>query len=306
MVGILSLPSCDYLDAIPRSIVGLTIELDFVGETTPHRHRKGQLLYVIDGLIIVEAAQGIWTVPPRCAIWIPGGVSHFGRATGRVSIRSLYIDAEKAENLRDECAIVFVQPLLRELILRLTSQPAFYPDEVGRETRLAPVVLDELRAAPLEPLRLPMPSDRRLRRLVETMLAEPSTRLTIEEWGARIGASIRTLTRLFHRETGMPFGRWRQQLHIGLALQKLAVGEPVLNIAIDLGYESPSAFIAMFRRALGTTPARYFSDAAMGQQPPRRVVTSFTSAEIADFARRPESESNVVRLAQPHSSSSTR
>jgi AraC-like DNA-binding protein len=125
-------------------------------------------------------------------------------------------------------------------------------------------LLDELQAAPLEPLRLPMPTDRRLRRLSETLMDDPALRFTIEEWGARVGASNRTLTRLFQRETGMSFGRWRQQLHIGLALQRLASGQSVTNIAFDLGYENTSAFIAMFRRMLGTTPARYFSDVAEG------------------------------------------
>jgi AraC-like DNA-binding protein len=92
----------------------------------------------------------------------------------------------------------------------------------------------------------------------------PAVRFTIEEWGARVGASNRTLSRLFQSETGMSFVRWRQQLHVGLALQRLASGESVTNIAIDLGYESTSAFIAMFRRMLGTTPARYFTEAASG------------------------------------------
>src|SRR5699024_7100570 len=116
--------------------------------------------------------------------------------------------------------------------------------------------------APVEPLHLPMPNDRRLKRLVETMLDDPSVRLSMEEWGARLGASSRTLARLFQRETGMSFGRWRQQLHVGLALQGLASGETVTSAAINLGYESPSAFIAMFKRMVGTTPARYFVEAA--------------------------------------------
>ncbi|MFP3802688.1 helix-turn-helix domain-containing protein, partial [Paraburkholderia sp. SIMBA_027] len=88
-------------------------------------------------------------------------------------------------------------------------------------------LLDELQGAPLEPLHLPMPTDRRLRRLAETLVDDPAVRFTIEEWGARVGASNRTLTRLFLKETGMSFVRWRQQLHIGLALQRLASGQSV-------------------------------------------------------------------------------
>lgn len=247
-------------DKVPRAVVGLTIELANLGETEPHSHQKAQLLYVISGVITVEAAQGIWTVPPHCAIWIPAGAVHLARATGRITIGSLYIDPNQPEAGQKNCGIVFVHPLLRELILRFIGQPQLYPEGDTREGRLVAVLLDELHAAPVEPLHLPMPQDRRLRRLAETMLDDPSLRFTIEEWGARIGASTRTLSRLFQRETGMSFVRWKQQLHIGLALQRLALGISVTNIALDLGYESPSAFIAMFRRMLGQTPARYFNE----------------------------------------------
>lgn len=257
-------PGLEDPDKIPRAVVGLTIELASIHETDTHRHEKAQLLYVISGVITVEAAGGVWTVPPHCAIWIPSGVAHVARSSGRVTVGSLYIDPALSGSLSEGCGILFVQPLLRELLLRFIAGPSLYPEGDTREARLASVLLDELQAAPLEPLRLPMPTDRRLRRLTETLMDDPSLRFTIEEWGARVGASNRTLIRLFQRETGMSFGRWRQQLHIGLALQRLASGQSVTNIAFDLGYESTSAFIAMFRRMLGTTPARYFSEATEG------------------------------------------
>lgn len=257
-------PGLDNPDEVPRSVVGLMIELASVREIEPHRHRKAQLMYVISGVITVEASGGIWTVPPHCAIWIPGGVPHVARAAGRITIGSLYIEPGLAGSLRDGCRILFVQPLLRELMLRFIAGPPLYPEGETREERLVTVLLDELQAAPLEPLHLPMPTDRRLRRLVEAMIDDPSLRFTIGEWGARVGASNRTLARLFQRETGMSFVRWRQQLHVGLALQGLASGQSVTNVALDLGYESTSAFIAMFRRMLGTTPARYFTEAADG------------------------------------------
>lgn len=269
------LPGADDPDGIPRAVVGLTIEGDFVGETEPHQHRKAQLIYVINGVITIEADSGIWTVPPQCAVWIPAGVIHLARSTGRITIGSLYIEPGLAGSFLEECGIVFVQPLLRELLVRFINGPQLYPEGETREARLVSVLLDELQAAPIEPLHLPMPRDRRLRRLAEMLIDTPSLRFTIEEWGARVGASKRTLSRLFQRDTGMSFVRWKQQLHVGLTLQRLALGEAVTNIAIDLGYESPSSFIAMFRRMLGQTPARYFSEAvssAVMDTPARQVV----------------------------------
>ena len=290
-------PDLDDPDDVPRSVVGLTIELASIHQTEPHRHRKAQLLYVISGVITVEASGGIWTVPPHCAIWIPGGVAHVARTAGRITVGSLYVEPTLAGTLRDGCGILFVQPLLHELLLRFISGPSLYPQGDTREERLITVLLDELQAAPLEPLHLPMPSDRRLRRLVETLIDDPSVRFTIKEWGARVGASNRTLTRLFQRETGMSFVQWRQQLHVGMALQRLASGQSVTNVAFDLGYESPSAFIAMFRRMLGTSPARYFSESAGGdlERGTRKLVQgdsasdrspdaeNLPSAQIVDF-----------------------
>jgi AraC-like DNA-binding protein/mannose-6-phosphate isomerase-like protein (cupin superfamily) len=258
-------PGLDDPDTVPRAVVGLAIELDSLREAEPHSHRKAQLIYVVSGLITAEAAGGIWTVPPRCALWIPAGVAHVARTTGRIAVATLYVDPALAGPLRAQCGILFVQPLLRELIFRVIAGPPLYPEGDTREDRLVSVLIDELQAAALEPLHLPMPTERRLRRLVETLLDDPALRFTIEEWGARVGASNRTLARLFQRETGMSFVRWRQQLHVGLALQRLAAGQSVTNVALDLGYESPSAFIAMFRRMLGTTPARYFNEAAIAE-----------------------------------------
>ena len=269
---VLVLPSGQDLDAVREPVFTLVTDQSLFGETQPHQHAKAQLVYVMSGVITMEAAGGLWTVPPRCALWLPGGVAHSGRACGHVKIGHLYIEPALASSLRDQCGILLVQPLLRELILRLVERSPLQPGQGPRAARLLQVLLDELEAAPLEPLHLPMPQDRRLRRLAETLLMDPSLRFTIEEWGARVGASSPTLSRLFQSETGMSFVRFRHQLQVGLALQRLAGGEPVANIALDLGYESASAFGAMFRRMLGVTTARYFSEAGTAAAGPHQML----------------------------------
>lgn len=250
----------DAVDKIAHPVFSLITETTFFGEIEPHRHNKAQLMYVISGVLTVKAAGGIWTVPPHCALWIPSAVDHAGKVAGHVKIGSLYIDPALEAPLSNDCGILFVQPLLREIIFRFAAHSHDSAEDQNRRARLLEVLFDELAAAPLEPIHLPMPNDRRLCRLTASMIQDPGQRLTIDEWGARVGASNRTLSRLFQRETGMSFLRWRQQLHVGLALQRLATGEMVTNIAGDLGYESVSAFIAMFRRMLGTTPGRYFDN----------------------------------------------
>lgn len=286
----------DDVDAIPRPVFSLITEATFVGETEAHCHQKAQLMYVISGVLTMRAARGIWTVPPHCALWIPSGVSHAGRMAGHIKIASLYLDPGLAAPLDQDCGIVFVQPFLRELILRFDSEPLLVTVDHRREARLISVLLDELAAAPLEPIHLPMPSDQRLRRLTESMIDNPALRFTIEEWGARVGASNRTLSRLFQRETGMSFVRWRQQLHIGMALQRLAQGQQVTNIAADLGYESVSAFISLFRRMLGTTPARYFGEVSSAalDRGDRRTLALDDSED--DFTEAAKTAANVVPL----------
>lgn len=194
-----SRPDLDDPDTVPRSVVGLAIELASLSETEPHRHRKAQLLYVVGGVITVEAAGGIWTVPPHCAIWIPSGIEHVARTAGRISAANLYVDPGLAEAPQDQFGILFVQPLLRELILRFVSRPSLYPEGDTREARLVSDLLDELQAAPLEPLHLPMPTERRLRRLVETLVDDPALRFIIEEWRARGGEQP-------HADSSLPAG----------------------------------------------------------------------------------------------------
>jgi AraC-like DNA-binding protein len=217
-----------------------------------------QMIYTARGLLTCEVSQGLWIVPPQCAVWIPGGTRHTVKGVGTLEIYSLFVDPDSAQTMPDTCCTVSVAPLLRELLLRCAGFPALYPAD-GAESRLATVLLDELTVAPVEKLHLPMPADERLRRIAGEMTAAPSDRATVDAWAGRIEVSERTLSRLVLQETGMTFGRWRQQLHIVLALQWLSQGASVQSVAADLGYESASSFVFMFRKALGSSPARYIS-----------------------------------------------
>jgi len=160
--------------------------------------------------------------------------------------------------------VVQVSPLLRESLLRAIAFAQPYA-EAGPEARLVAVIADEIRAAPTAPLHLPLPRDVRARRVADALRANPGDPRTLAEWARVAGASARTLERLFERETSLAFGGWRQQARLLRGLEQLASGEAVTSVALDLGYETPSAFIAMFRRALGTSPGRYFRAGRTGR-----------------------------------------
>ena len=262
-----TLPGVEWIepDDVPRPIVAFGAAMADVGgfELEPHHHRKGQILLVQRGALSCEVEGGLWIVPPRSAIWIPGGARHAIRATGTLEGYNAFIDPDVGTTLPATCCAVSVTPLLRELLTRAAHLPFLY-EEGGASSRLVAVFLDELAAAQVEDLHLPMPADPRLRRMVDEMLAAPAERGSLELWAARTGVSERTLMRLISRETGMTFGRWRQQLGVVLAVKWLAAGASIQQVAGDLGYESVPSFVTMFRKALGTSPGRYMAERHSG------------------------------------------
>lgn len=243
--------------ALAQPLEGLAAEYEPGAEIPLHHHPFAQLIYASSGVMTVTTEHGTWVVPPDRAVWVPARVDHAIRMTGRVSMRTLYFSDALGPLAGPACSVVQVSALLRESILRAIGFPKPYPER-GAEARLVAVIADEIRAAPTAPLHLPLPRDPRARRVADALSANPGDPRSLAEWARVAGASVRTLERSFERETALPFGAWRQRARLLRALEQLASGESVSTVALDLGYETPSAFIAMFRRALGTSPGRYF------------------------------------------------
>lgn len=254
------------VDNVPRPVVALSATLvakDW--ENARHQHRKAQLVYSVRGVLNCEIEEGVWIVPPQCAIWIPGGLPHSARGSGETECYCLFVEPDAAPGLPKTCCTISVSPLLREMLLKVAGFPELYTLG-GRDDRLIAALLDELAAAPAEDLHLPMPRDSRLRRLVGMLLADPADKTTKAALATRIGMSERSMSRLLLQEVGMSFGRWRRQLHVILAIQRLTRGESVQTVALELGYENASGFVTMFRKAVGKPPARYLSDRTRGAE----------------------------------------
>lgn len=247
------------IDLVPRALAFRSGTLSNDGTYGRHQHRKAQLLYSQRGILCCETAATVWLVPPGCALWIPGQLAHSARGVGLVECHCLYIEPDSARDLPQTCCTLSISPLIRELILKAAQFPDCYPLG-GREDRLVATLLDELSDAPIGDLNLPMPREERLRRLAEMLIADPSARISFPHWAASVGMSERTLSRLLIQETGMSFGRWRHQLHVILALQRMARGDSVKTVALELGYENASSFVKMFRKTLGKPPVRYLSE----------------------------------------------
>ena len=223
-----------------------------------HAHPTGQFEYAISGVMTVMTERATYVVPPQRAVWIPPGTAHEVRMTGAVAMRTVYLDATLSATLPGTCCVVAVSPLLRELLSAATRtrRPS---GADGATARLFATLLDEIRAAPAAPMDLPAPRHDALREMARGLADDPADDRTLDDWARSLHIGTRTLARLFMRDTGMTFGRWRQQLRIMETVRLMSDGATVTEAAARLGYDSPSALIAMFRRAMGVSPGRYLA-----------------------------------------------
>ncbi|MGO9604253.1 MAG: AraC family transcriptional regulator [Candidatus Binataceae bacterium] len=222
-----------------------------------HSHPWHQLVYASRGVMTVRTPEGAWVVPIHRGVWVPAHTRHSIQMSGPVSLRTLYIVPILCNGLPDRCRAIAISPLLRELILRMVEVSSL-SNRIPEHAHLISVLIDHMRAMESEAIHLPLPRDRRAKRIAVLLQSEPSDPRSLGELSRIAGASKRTLERLFKSETGLGFGKWRQQLRLGQALRLLAAGEPVTTAALDVGYDSTSAFISAFRMTFGTTPGRYF------------------------------------------------
>ena len=225
-----------------------------------HFHDRDQVVYASRGVMTVRALDSAWVVPTDRAVWIPAKLPHTITMSGMVSMRTLYLRPRLAKTLPRSCCVVNVSALLRELILHACMLAALNRRN-ERQRHLIALILDQLEAIQTVALQLPNPSDPRALRVAGVLLAGPGDQRTLTEICKEIGAGKRTIERRFQDETGMTFGRWRQQLRLMQAMRLLAEGAKVTHAAMEAGYSTPSAFISMFRKAWGTTPARCFGSA---------------------------------------------
>jgi AraC-like DNA-binding protein len=249
----------DAFDHVPRPIIAIGNDYPSGHVVSPHRHRRSQLLYGASGAVIFETEQGAWVMPPQGGMWIPSGVTHQVRMLSAYSARSLYLEPEAAAGMPDHCQVVAISPFMRGLLAEAVDLPADY-DVDGRGGALMALVLHEIERLPALPLSLPFPRHETLARRCRDFLEKPTPHETIDDWSAALGLSRRTFTRLFKRETGLSFALWRQQACLIAALPRLAAGELVTAVALDLGYDNPAAFTAMFKRMLGASPRNYLRE----------------------------------------------
>jgi AraC-like DNA-binding protein len=231
-----------------------TFPLDAGTGFSSHTHDQHQVAWASEGVLIVGTDTGTWVLPPTRALWIPAGVAHDIQASVRATFRPFYVEPIRCPISWDVPQPVTASRLLAELIDRL-ADPALGADQRSRTEAL---MYDLLEPAEQRSIELSMPIDPRALDVATALIADPADERDLAAWGHAVGASSRTLARAFLSDTGIGFQRWRTLLRLRAALPHLAAGETIAAIATKTGYQTPSAFVAAFRREIGATPGAYF------------------------------------------------
>jgi AraC-like DNA-binding protein len=254
------------VDAEPtRAVVARPTSYPHRHRIPPHWHDRAQFIFAVEGTMTVRIPRRAWIVPPSRALWVPSHTVHEIQMFGIVEMRSLYVDNAAAAGMPSSCVVLNVTPLLRELVLRAVALPKSY-DEQGDDGLVMRLLLAEIRRLPRCALDLPLPGSADLAQLCERILADLSRKRRAVEDAKEMSTSTRTLYRRFLKETGITFARWKQQARLLESIRRLAQGAPVTTVAMDLGYDSASAFSTMFRRALGIAPRAFVGPAPRASQ----------------------------------------
>lgn len=256
-LGRLHMQRLKWLEEAEDAVISLPGDYPDGYRVPDHSHSRAQLLHARTGVVKINTSQGRWMVPPEHAMWIPPGVEHSVEMLGVVRMLSVYVRPDAITGLPEGLRVVGLTGLATSLIVEAT-EPSDEASATERAALVKALLLLEIANLPQRPLGLPFPADARLASLCRGFVEKPSPHATINDWARQTGMSRRTFTRSFLRETGLSLSTWRQQACLFAALPRLAEGEPITSVALDLGYDSVPAFTTMFRRMLGKAPRDYF------------------------------------------------
>jgi AraC-like DNA-binding protein len=285
----------DY-EASKHAVVAMPKEYSPGFHVRPHFHRRSQLIYATAGVMEVTTTEGLWLLPPQRAVWMPAGLVHEMRARSAVSLRTLYIrEAACPISFPQKPRSIRVSTLLRELILRIAGM-SLARDPSEHERRILDLLFFEIVWEADGVLHLPMAKDKRLAIICRALIDNPGDGRDLEDWALLVGASSRTLARLYNREFGSTFLLWRKQVRALSAVPRLAAGEPVGVVAADLGYETPGAFAAMFRQVMGVRPSLYVDHRMSSPLGSASSTLSGSEENLARFATQDSESKRTVRL----------
>ena len=243
-------------EQLPAPVYFRYAEFDADSHSTPHLHSWGSLGYVSNGVMRYEVGGRRFMSPPQYALWVPPNTEHSSYNSHAIVYRSVYLDAVHCQHLPREPVTLAISDILKSILSDFARRDIHIPQSEA-DIRLAQVLVDQLRQAPVHQCYLPYASHAGLLSVLEGLQRHPGDNRPLGQWAAQVHVSERTLARLFVRELGMSFGEWRQRLRFLAAIEALESSRTVQEVGFDLGYSTSSAFIAMFQRQAGCTPEQY-------------------------------------------------
>ncbi|PRB74798.1 helix-turn-helix domain-containing protein [Pseudomonas sp. MYb185] len=241
---------------LERPVIGVAMHYSAGHIVPPHQHPRGHLIYADRGLLRVEADTGQWLVPPTAAVWLRPGVRHRLVVPVDLQAHGIYLRKDMCMGLPETDRVMPVSGLLKELILSLTALGRQAPVS-RRADLLGQLLVEELRAPPSLPFHLPWPAETEIREVCQTLVRNPSHPATADDWASILAVSSKTFHRRFLKNTGLPFGKWRQHLRLMTSFTLLMQGMPITQVALNSGYDSHSAYATAFRKQFGQSPSEF-------------------------------------------------
>jgi len=252
------------VETADRPIVGYAQDYPAGMNADKHSHARAHLIYAVSGVMHIETETASYIILPSTALLMPANTGHAIYMDGPVAMRALFLRRSVTKHIFDDCKVIAVTPLLRELILAACGEPLDW-DVNGRGHHVTALALGEIERSTVLPIDLPLPTDFRLRRVIDALREQPNNTNSLVQWAQIGNVSDRTLARLFRKETGLSFRQWRQQARLSAAMRALSAGKTPAKAAAIAGFESQSAFGAAFRKTFGFTPSQA---RALTKQPP--------------------------------------
>lgn len=217
------------------------------------KHDWGQFVYSAKGMVELTVKNSLLTAPPEFGVWLPPDTEHLAWVAEHSEYYLINIDAMSCTKLPNHPAIVSVSDICKSILADLKRRKLETP-KTPEDIRLMHVLVDQLGSAVSIEDFLPGSNDPILKKILEKIFSDPADNRSLLEWALFAGCTERTLARKCDRELNMSLAKWKQRLRLSRALKMLADGMTVQAVSHSLGYSTPSAFITMFQKAMGTTP----------------------------------------------------
>jgi AraC-like DNA-binding protein len=243
----------DYDPGVGVSIATLAYEYPAGYEIPEHAHGSNQLIYATRGVMEISAGKNLWLTPPHLAVWIPAGTRHRIRMPHAVSMRTLYLKPGLQRRAPEVCTVLHISPLFRELVVEAVRLGDLRTNN-HLHCALRDLILFQLQSASPVPTFVTLPDDSRALGVARAFMANQQDAPSLGALCRKVGASVRTIQRIFRREVGTSFEFWRRQVRLVKGIELLVEGCAVKTVAAEVGYRQPSAFVELFRKTLGMTP----------------------------------------------------